>query len=142
MDQNIPTPQVGVEQPNISIGTSPTPTAVQPIQTPIDQPPMPTNEQMNPPELPKTPDMPKKTSPVLIIALVLMLISAFSLGGYYLYTTFFSNNNDNVATYSVAPTYKTPSPTITPAATVSAIPTSSPSATPLVSASPSATPEE
>ncbi len=132
--QTIPVQEQPLIQNPVANPEIPQQTDVPPMETPI------INSSENlPPE--NVGDSSKKSSPVLVISLIVLVVSILFLGGFYLWTTYSSGSSKNAPIATMTPTIKpTTVPTMTPEATISATPTSSESATPTLSASPSASP--
>lgn len=132
--QTIPVQEQPLIQNPVANPEIPQQTDVPPMETPV----------MNSPEnapLENSVDPSKKNSPILVIALIVLVVSILFLGGFYLWTTYSSGNSKNAPIATMTPTTKpTIVPTMTPEASVSAMPVSSASATPTLSASPSASP--
>ena len=109
----------------------------------VDQPPAPVVQNPVPVE-------PKKSSPIFIIALILILLAIFVLGGYYFWMKY-KGSVGSKQSATMIPTATpvliqtqspTPNPSVSPSASASASPISTPSASPTASARPSATPGE
>ncbi len=128
MDPNIPasqeennTPQTGVPTPIPPVNPNPQP---EPIIMPPPQPVAPivsevgTTDQPPAPSIPPTPQAPpepvKKSSPVFVIALILLLIAIAALGGYVLWTKYLNKSSTKVAPTPIA--IESPSPTPDPTA--------------------------
>ena len=139
MDPNIPASQGGISTtpttpstfnpPAMPVSQDPVPNPLSPpVQLPVNSPSIPP-----PPPASQTPlpELPKKSSPLFVIALIILLMTVLALGGYYAWTKYLNPQ----ASVPIA----TNTPVVTPVVLPTEEPSSSPSATPFVEASPSAT---
>lgn len=111
--------QTGVPSSVPPVNPNPQP---DPVATPPPQPAVPVVNEINTTDQPPapltspTPQVPpepvKKSSPVFVIALILLLIAIIALGGYVLWTKYLNNSNTNVNPSPVA--VVTASPTSDP----------------------------
>ncbi len=140
MDPNVPVPQgesISSNQPGepevqVSVPLEETTNVIspsEPMTQPTPQPPMPETPAPSvipspPSDQPPTPPMeqnstdeaPKKSSPLIVVAIIILLLTILGAGGYLLWTKYFAVSTP------------TPTPSPSPVAVVTATPTADPTA--------------